>query len=379
MLQIEDLKQELSAQKPKIAYLKEAIGYSSLVQRKQEMEKKTAKPDFWENMEQSKKILKEQKIISEKMSAYEDLVHFFEDTETMIAIIIEENNQSKDEQEEILSELQENIREIETKIEEEKLSTLLSGEFDSNNAILSFHAGAGGTEAQDWVQMLYRMYTRWAERHKFKVKVLDYLAGEEAGIKSISFLIGGTNAYGFLKSENGVHRLVRISPFDSSGRRHTSFASLEVMPEIDDDSEIEINPADLKVDTYRSGGAGGQHVNKTESAIRITHIPTGLVVACQNERSQHQNREVAMKMLKSKLAKIKEREHLERIEDIKGEHKEIAWGSQIRSYVFMPYTLVKDHRTNCESGNINAVMDGDIDQFINEYLRCSVAQESETN
>ena len=225
-------------------------------------------------------------------------------------------------------------------------------------------------EAQDWAQMLYRMYTRWAERHGYKCKVLDYLSGEEGGVKSASILIEGENAYGFLKSEAGVHRLVRISPFDSSGRRHTSFASLEVMPEItDEDNEIVINDADLKIDTYRSGGAGGQHVNKTESAIRITHIPTGVVVACQNERSQHQNREVAMKMLKSKLIEIKERAHLERIEDIKGEQKDIGFGNQIRSYVFMPYTLVKDHRTGFESGNITAVMDGDIDGFINAYLK----------
>ena len=254
-------------------------------------------------------------------------------------------------------------------LETQKLSTLLTGEYDENNAILTFHAGAGGTEAQDWAQMLYRMYTRWAERHGFKYKILDYLDGDEAGIKSASILIEGENAYGFLKSEAGVHRLVRISPFDASGRRQTSFASLEVMPELSDETDIEINEADLKVDTYRSGGAGGQHVNKTESAVRITHIPTGVVVACQNERSQFQNREVAMKMLKAKLAEIKEREHLEKIEDIKGVQKEIGWGNQIRSYVFMPYTLVKDHRTNFEMGNVASVMDGDIDGFINAYLK----------
>ena len=254
-------------------------------------------------------------------------------------------------------------------LETQKLSTLLTGEYDENNAILTFHAGAGGTEAQDWAQMLYRMYTRWAERHGFKYKILDYLDGDEAGIKSASILIEGENAYGFLKSETGVHRLVRISPFDASGRRQTSFASLEVMPELSDETDIEINEADLKVDTYRSGGAGGQHVNKTESAVRITHIPTGVVVACQNERSQFQNREVAMKMLKAKLAEIKEREHLEKIEDIKGVQKEIGWGNQIRSYVFMPYTLVKDHRTNFEMGNVASVMDGDIDGFINAYLK----------
>ncbi len=271
----------------------------------------------------------------------------------------------------LLAEADENYQKVCADLEIQRLSTLLTGEYDSNNAILTFHAGAGGTEAQDWAQMLYRMYTRWAERHDFKYKILDYLDGDEAGLKSASILIEGTNAYGYLKCEAGVHRLVRVSPFDASGRRHTSFASLEVTPEIDDDSEVEIAETDLKVDTYRSSGAGGQHVNKTESAIRITHLPTGIVVACQNERSQHQNREVAMTMLKSKLMEIKEREHFDRIEDIKGEQKEIGWGSQIRSYVFMPYTLAKDHRTNFEIGNIGAVMDGDIDGFINAYLKAA--------
>ena len=267
--------------------------------------------------------------------------------------------------------LKESADQIAEKLEEQKLSTLLTGEYDAKNAILTFHAGAGGTEAQDWAQMLYRMYTRWVERHGFKLKLLDMLDGEEAGIKSASILVEGMNAYGYLKSEAGVHRLVRVSPFDASGRRHTSFASLEVMPEIDDDLEVTIDEKDLRIDTYRSSGAGGQHVNKTESAIRITHIPTGIVVACQNERSQIQNREVAMRMLRSKLVEIKEREHLEKIEDIKGVQKEIAWGSQIRSYVFMPYTLVKDHRTGFETGNIGAVMDGDIDGFINAYLKAA--------
>ncbi|MEF9972286.1 MAG: peptide chain release factor 2, partial [Oscillospiraceae bacterium] len=254
------------------------------------------------------------------------------------------------------------------KIDEIRLTTFLAGEHDSAGAIMSFHAGAGGTEAQDWAEMLYRMYMRWSERHGFTFKVLDYLDGEEAGLKSATISIDGENAYGFLKSENGIHRLVRISPFDSSGRRHTSFAAVEVMPQITDETEMEIRPEDLKVDTYRSSGAGGQHVNKTESAIRITHIPSGVVVSCQTERSQHQNREYAMSMLRSRLAEIKERQHLEKIEDIKGVQMKIEWGSQIRSYVFMPYTLAKDHRTNFENGNINAVMDGDIDGFINAYL-----------
>ena len=371
MLQIEELKQELLAQQPKIEYLKEALGYQKLLEQKKQLDKQAAQPDFWNDVENTKKVLKEQKTVNEKVGSYENLVRMYEDAQTMLELAAEEEFDSEEEQESFLQDIRTSLKEIAQRIEEEKLSALLSGEFDQNNAILSFHAGAGGTEAQDWVQMLYRMYARWSERHHFKVKVLDYLAGEEAGIKSASILITGTNAYGFLKSEHGVHRLVRISPFDASGRRQTSFASLEVMPEIDDDYDIEINPADLKIDTYRSGGVGGQHVNKTESAIRITHIPTGVIVACQNERSQHQNREVAMKMLKSKLVKIKEREHLKRIEDIKGEQQQIGWGSQIRSYVFMPYTLVKDHRTNCESGNINAVMDGDLDPFINAYLKAA--------
>ena len=285
------------------------------------------------------------------------------DTLTLIELAIEMDDES------VYEEAKKGYDFVMADLETQKLSTLLTGEYDENNAILTFHAGAGGTEAQDWAQMLYRMYTRWAERHGFKYKILDYLDGDEAGIKSASILIEGENAYGFLKSEAGVHRLVRISPFDASGRRQTSFASLEVMPELSDETDIEINEADLKVDTYRSGGAGGQHVNKTESAVRITHIPTGVVVACQNERSQFQNREVAMKMLKAKLAEIKEREHLEKIEDIKGVQKEIGWGNQIRSYVFMPYTLVKDHRTNFEMGNVASVMDGDIDGFINAYLK----------
>ena len=260
---------------------------------------------------------------------------------------------------------------LQTRMAEVRLTTLLTGEYDSKNAILTFHAGAGGTEAQDWAQMLYRMYTRWAERHGYSYKILDYLDGDEAGIKSASILIEGMNAYGFLKSENGVHRLVRVSPFDASGRRQTSFASLEVMPEIDKDVNIEIREEDIQMDVYRASGAGGQKVNKTSSAVRLTHLPTGIVVACQVERSQHQNREVAMNMLRSKLVEIKEREHLDKIEDIKGVQKEIAWGSQIRSYVFMPYTMVKDHRTNYETGNVDAVMDGDLDGFIFAYLKAA--------
>ena len=277
----------------------------------------------------------------------------------------------------MIDEISTSIDELEKSLASQRLSTLLTGTYDANNAILTFHAGAGGTEAMDWVQMIVRMYTRWSERHGFSVNVLDFLDGDEAGLKSAVMSIEGENAYGYLKSESGVHRLVRVSPFDASGRRHTSFASVEVMPEINDDADVEIREEDVKMDVFRSSGAGGQHINKTSSAVRLTHIPTGIVVACQNERSQFQNKDRAMKMLKSKLLEIKEREHLEKIEDIKGVQKEIAWGSQIRSYVFMPYTLAKDHRTGFESGNINAVMDGDLDGFINAYLKESSKNEKD--
>ena len=319
-------------------------------------------PDFWDNAEASQMKMKQLKSLKDDIETYHNLETQMEDMETMIEMGYEENDP------EIVPEIQEMLDEFQASFDSIRVKTLLSGEYDGENAIIKLNAGAGGTEACDWCGMLYRMYSRWAEKKGFALEVLDYLDGDEAGIKSASILVEGMYAYGYLKAENGVHRLVRVSPFDSSGRRHTSFASLEVMPELDDDSEIEIRDDDLKVDTYRSSGAGGQHVNKTESAIRITHIPTGVVVACQNERSQHKNREMAMKMLKSKLVEIKEREHLEKIDDIKGEHMQIGWGSQIRSYVFMPYTLAKDHRTGFESGNINAVMDGDIDGFINAYL-----------
>ena len=301
--------------------------------------------------------------LRDKIARYRELKSLWDDLKTIVELAIEEDDES------VLDEVKTNYKKLTSDLENMKLETLLSGKYDKNNAIITLHAGAGGTEAQDWCEMLYRMYTHWAERRGYSVETLDFLDGEEAGLKSITFLVEGLNAYGYAKCEKGVHRLVRISPFDSAARRHTSFASLEVMPEISDSMDVEIREEDLKVDTYRSSGAGGQHVNKTESAIRITHIPTGIICACQNERSQHQNREMAMKMLKSKLLEIKEREHLEKIEDIKGVQKDNGWGSQIRSYVFMPYTMVKDHRTNFESGNINAVMDGDLDGFINAYLK----------
>ena len=306
-----------------------------------------------------------------KVESYETLKNDFDDAQLMIELADEEGDES------LVEDCTSSVEDIEKRIESMTLSTLLNGEFDGKNAILTFHAGAGGTEAQDWAEMLFRMYNRWGERHGYKVSTLDYLEGDVAGIKSATILIEGENAYGYLHGEMGIHRLVRVSPFDSSGRRHTSFASLEVMPEIDDDVDVEIRDEDIKMDVYRASGAGGQKVNKTSSAVRLTHIPTGIVVSCQIERSQHQNREVAMRMLKSKLVEIKERENLEKIEDIKGDQKEIAWGSQIRSYVFMPYTMVKDHRTNFEMGNITAVMDGDLDGFINAYLKMKSIKENE--
>ena len=365
MLQFEEYKVKLNNLAPELDELYQSLGLERAKREVEELEIKSSQPGFWDNPEESQKIVSRMGALKGKIEAYNRLHSLCDDLLTICEMAIEENDES------MLEELESGYKELEEGVAEQKLSTLLTGEYDRNNALVSFHAGAGGTEAQDWCEMLYRMYTRWAERHGFTYKIMDYQDGEEAGLKSADIIIEGENAYGFLKGESGVHRLVRISPFDASGRRQTSFASLEVMPEIDDDYDIEINPADLKIDTYRSGGAGGQHVNKTESAIRITHIPTGVIVACQNERSQHQNREVAMKMLKSKLVKIKEREHLKRIEDIKGEQQQIGWGSQIRSYVFMPYTLVKDHRTGYETGNIGAVMDGEIDPFINAYLKAA--------
>lgn len=328
----------------------------------EELEQKASEPEFWNDIENSQKVLQRIKELKEKVERYNRLVSLWEDLATLCELGLEEQDES------VIPEVEESYKNFKNDFEMLKLETLLTEPYDKNNAILTLHAGAGGTEAQDWVQMLLRMYTRWAENKGFTVRILDYLDGEEAGIKSVTFHVIGENAYGFLKSEKGVHRLVRISPFDASGRRHTSFASLDVMPELSDDIEVDINPDDLRIDTYRSSGAGGQHINKTESAIRITHIPTGIVVACQTERSQFQNRETAMKMLKSKLMELKEREQKERIEDLKGIQMEIAWGSQIRSYVFCPYTLVKDHRTNYEEINVNAVMDGKLDGLINSYL-----------
>lgn len=371
MVEFEELRLRLLDSEKPIENLKEALAIDSLKAEVEVLEKESAAPDFWDDMENSQKVMQKIGSLKAKVTGYESLKSDYEDALVMIELADEEGDLS------LLDDCTASVKDIETRVEDMTLSTLLSGEFDGKNALLTFHAGAGGTEVQDWAEMLFRMYNRWGERHGYKVSTLDYLDGDVAGIKSATILVEGENAYGYLKGEMGIHRLVRVSPFDSSGRRHTSFASVEVMPEIDDDVNVEIREEDIKMDVYRASGAGGQKVNKTSSAVRLTHIPTGIVVSCQIERSQHQNREVAMRMLKSKLVEIKERENLERIEDIKGDQKEIAWGSQIRSYVFMPYTLAKDHRTGFEMGNITAVMDGDIDGFINAYLKQKSAQEAE--
>lgn len=326
-------------------------------------------PNFWNDTEHAGKISQSLKSNTDTIKEYENMQAAVEDFEVLLELVREEDNTVNGADENNIAELNSEMKSLDTTLDNLKLRTLLSGEYDKNNAILSIHAGAGGTEAQDWADMLLRMYIRWAEAHDYKVSILDILKDTEAGIKSATLLISGVNVYGYIKSEKGVHRLVRISPFDANHKRHTSFASIDVMPEIDDDANIEINESDLRIDTFRSGGAGGQHVNTTDSAVRITHIPTGVVVSCQNERSQHKNKDVALKMLKGKLIEIKEAEHKEKIEDIQGKYNQIAWGSQIRSYVFHPYSLVKDHRTNAEIGNTQSVMDGNIDKFINEYLK----------
>lgn len=330
------------------------------------LEEETVKDGFWNNQKNSGKVLQQIKSLKGKLNKYNNI-------KSNVDNLIELNDLLLLELDDYMSnQLVKNSKELENILEKFEIQTLLNGKFDKNNAIITLHPGAGGTESQDWAEMLYRMYSRWANKNGYSIKELDYLEGDEAGIKSVTALISGENAYGYLKCEMGVHRLVRISPFDAGGRRHTSFASLEVLPEITDDIEIEINPSDLRVDTYRSSGAGGQHINKTDSAVRITHIPTGIVTSCQSERSQIQNRETAMRMLKSKLLDLKEKENKEKIEDLKGEQRDIAWGSQIRSYVFCPYTLVKDHRTNYEVGNVEAVMNGEIDEFITEYLKSCI-------
>ena len=340
---------------------------STLEKQLSELESETVKEEFWQKASnETRKILSQIKQIKNKVEQYRKIEQEILNLNDLTELANMEND------EEVVKDILKSTSNLEVEIEKLQLETLLSGKYDKNNAILTLHPGAGGTESQDWAEMLYRMYTRWAAKNGYEVKELDYLEGDEAGIKSVTFEIVGENAYGYMKCEMGVHRLVRISPFDAGGRRHTSFASLEVLPEITDDIQIEINPDDLRIDTYRASGAGGQHVNKTSSAIRITHIPTNIVVACQSERSQLQNRETAMKMLKSKLLNLKEQEQKDTIDELKGEQKDIAWGSQIRSYVFCPYTLVKDHRTNYEVGNVESVMDGNIDGFIESFLKSKI-------
>ena len=363
MLILEDLKAELMNYKPQLDELHDVLAVEAAKEKLAELQMMVEQPGFWDDVEKSQKTMQTVKGLESKIEKFEKLTKMLDDTITLIELCIEENDDSSND------EIEAEAEEFKKLLEEEKLATLMTGEYDNSNAIITFHAGSGGTEAQDWAEMLYRMYNKSADKHGFKVELLDYLDGDEAGMKSASILVEGTNAYGFLKSESGVHRLVRVSPFDAAGRRHTSFAAIEIMPEIDDSIEVDIRPEDIKMDVFRSSGAGGQHINKTSSAVRLTHIPTGIVVSCQTQRSQFQNKDYCMKMLRSKLIEIKEREHLEKISDIKGVQKEIAWGAQIRSYVFMPYTLVKDHRTGYETGNVDGVMDGELDGFINEYLK----------
>ena len=362
-IEFDSYKQKLNDLKPALDGLADSLNLAGLRNELERLHAMQEAPGFWDDPEKSQKIVVKTKHAENKIERYMRMQANWEDLITICEMAAEEDDDS------MLPELKDGFAFLTQEMESCRLETLLTGKYDKNNAIISFHPGAGGTEAQDWALMLYRLYTRWGEKHGFNVKLLDWLDGEEAGLKSATILVEGLNAYGYLKSENGVHRLVRVSPFDSSGRRHTSFASVEVMPEFEDDNSIEINEADLEITAHRSSGAGGQHVNKTDSAIRIVHIPTGIVVGCQTERSQLQNKETAMKMLKSKLMEIKQREKLDRIEDIKGNKTNIEWGSQIRSYVFMPYTLAKDTRTGYEDGNIQAVMDGEIDGFINAYLK----------
>ena len=365
MLQFEEYKVKLNNLKPQLEDLYESLGLERAKREVEELEIKSSQPGFWDNPEESQKIVSRMGALKGKIEAYNRLSSLCDDLLTICEMAIEENDES------MLEELENGYKELEDGVAEQKLSTLLTGEYDRNNALVSFHAGAGGTEAQDWCEMLYRMYTRWAEQHGYSVEVLDVLDGDEAGIKSASMMVKGANAYGMLKSEHGVHRLVRISPFDANARRQTSFASLEVMPELDENIQIEINPSDIEMQVFRSSGAGGQHINKTSSAVRLIHKPTGIVTSCQTQRSQLQNREYAMEMMKAKLYQIALQQHKDKIDDIKGVQNEIAWGHQIRSYVFMPYTLVKDHRTGFENGNVQAVMDGDLDGFIYAYLKAS--------
>ena len=365
MIEFDEYKVKLNNIHPKLKDLASSLNIEECKVDLDRLHAQIESDGFWDNTDTAQKVTRQASQLEAKIERYEKMCTHWDDLMTICEMAIEENDDS------MLDELVEGYKSLEEEMERERLETLLSGEYDGNNAIVSFQAGAGGTEAQDWASMLYRMYTHWVEAHGLSYKILDYLDGDEAGIKSASILVEGTNAYGLLKSENGVHRLVRVSPFDANARRQTSFAAVEVIPEITDDSkDVEIRPEDIEMQVYRSSGAGGQHINKTSSAVRLIHKPTGIVVSCQTQRDQFQNKETCMRMLRSKLIEIKEREHLDKISDIKGTQLKIEWGSQIRNYVFMPYTLAKDTRTGYEMTNINAVMDGDLDGFINAYLTC---------
>ncbi|MDY3797125.1 MAG: peptide chain release factor 2 [Agathobacter sp.] len=363
MVELDNFKSVLLSYKAPLQEVRDSLDLAGKEQRIQELEREMEAPDFWDDPEKSQNKMKELKSMKDDVLTYAGLEEQYEDIETMVEMGYEENDAS------LIPEIQEMLDEFVQTYDTIRMKTLLSGEYDKDNAIMSLHAGAGGTESCDWAQMLYRMYTRWAEKKGFSVEVLDSLDGDEAGIKSITFQVNGDNAYGYLKSEKGVHRLVRISPFNAAGKRQTSFVSCDVMPDIEEDVDIEVKDEDIRIDTYRSSGAGGQHINKTSSAIRITHFPTGIVVQCQNERSQHTNKEKAMQMLKAKLYLLKQEENAAKAAGIRGEVTEIGWGNQIRSYVMQPYTMVKDHRTGVESGNVDAVMDGGLDPFINGYLK----------
>ncbi len=365
MLQFDEYKVKLNNLRPALTELSQALDLNAARRELEMLESESASEGFWDNLEKSQKATRRMNALRSKLEKQARREQEWDDLMTLCEMGNEEEDDS------LLPELEEGYAKLESEMEEARLSTLLTGEYDASNVILTIHAGAGGTEAQDWAQMLMRMYTRWAERHGFECKVADVADGDEAGIKSATIMIEGENAYGHLKSEHGVHRLVRVSPFDANARRQTSFAALEVMPEIEDDVEVEIRPEDIEMQVYRSSGAGGQHINKTSSAVRLIHKPTGVVVACQTERSQFQNKETCMKMLRSKLVQMKMEAHAEKISDIKGVQMKIEWGSQIRSYVFMPYQLVKDNRTGYETSNVNGVMDGDLDGFINAYLKCA--------
>ena len=363
MVELDQFKYTLSTYDETLKEVKDSLDLENKERRITELDKSMEEPGFWDDPERSTKTVREAKNLKDTVDGYKHLEQQYEDIQVMIEMGYEENDPA------MIPEIQEMLDEFVKELEELRTKTLLSGEYDGCNAILKLNAGAGGTEAMDWCSMLYRMYQRWADKKGFTTEVLDFLDGDEAGLKSITLQVNGENAYGYLKSEKGVHRLVRISPFNAAGKRQTSFVSCDVMPDIEEDLDVEINPDDLRIDTYRSSGAGGQHINKTSSAIRITHLPTGIVVQCQNERSQFQNKDKAMRMLKAKLYLLKQQENAEKLSDIRGDVKDINFGNQIRSYVMQPYTLVKDHRTNAENGNVNAVMDGDIDLFISAYLK----------